>query len=60
MGKLLRHRNILRRFDSATHRDKNRRLGQVDSLLGFAEDLERLSANLRGIELDAHWCDGRF
>ncbi len=53
-GEFFGQRDIFWRFDSAADRNQNRRGGEVNGLLGLAEKLERLGANLFGLQFHGH------
>src|ERR1700678_4020115 len=57
-GQFFSERNIFRRLDAAADADKDWALREVDGLLGFAEKLAGLGANLLGLQVDGcglHW-----
>ncbi len=51
-GEFFRHGNIFGRLDAAADGNEDGRLRQVHGLLRFAEKLERLGANLLGLQID--------
>ena len=51
--------NIFRRFDAAADGNEDGRLREVDGLLGFAEKVERLGADLLWLQIHADGFYGR-